>query len=1062
MKPDVRNHSATLLRIAMVLVLSSSVVHTQPSVLDDFEDISRWQAIPSEGAKLNLQAGDGTSGKCLVMGFDLTGSYGYTIARKNFTIDLPSNYQFTFDMKAETPVNNFEFKIIDSLENVWWIKKLNIEYPKEWTRQRFKKRHIAFAWGPSGGEQIQRVKAVEFVVSSGEGGKGKVYIDNFRFEPIDDELAGTAHTEFDASSMRKGSEPTIDKGGILLQGWRAAGKQEWISLNFNHLKELGGLVIDWDSARHATEYDVQVSDDGKEWSTVYSVKNGNGGRDYVYLPETDARLLKVILKKSGGEQGFGISRLEVKGPEFSRSPNDFFSALASDAPRGNYPKYFLHEQCYWTIVGTSGDRKEALLNELGAIEVDQLRFSLEPFLYVHDKLVTWNDVTSQQSLLDDYLPIPAVVWKYGGLELTIRAFSAGTPGKSDLIVTYKIKNKGSSPPKGKLFVAFRPFQVNPPSQWLNILGGAARIDSVRMVNGVLHVQDKIVIPISAPTGFGATGFESGEIVEYLQKGSLPPAQNVIDPQGFGSAALQYDYDVPSGVSREFHVVVPFHQWSGGLTPNMRDGADTYVSLALSATIQFWQSKLDRVQITLPAAAQPIINTIKSNLAYVFINRDGPGIQPGSRSYERSWIRDGSLTSTALLELGIQDEVREYIDWYAQYQFPSGKIPCVVDQRGADPTNEHDSNGQFIYAVMQYFNFTKDTAWLRTKFDHVVKTVRYIQSLRAERKTEVYRSGTPEQRAFFGLVPESISHEGYSAKPMHSYWDGFFVLRGLKDAATIADLLREKKLAAEFAAERDDFSKDLYASMRLAMKNKGIDYIPGCVELGDFDATSTTIGIHPVNELGNIPEPQLHRTFDKYYEFFKNRRDGKIEWDAYTPYENRIIGSFVFLDQKQRAHEALEYFMKDRRPPAWNQWGEIVYRDPTSARFVGDIPHTWCGSDFIRSVRAMFVYEREQDTSLVIGAGIADSWVIDPGGVQVTNLPTYYGKVSYTIKKDGRKVVVDVSGNVSLPTGKIILKSPLSAKVTSMKVDGQAVKSFTGNEISLRSLPAKVEWEYKTK
>ena len=33
----------------------------------------------------------------------------------------------------------------------------------------------------------------------------------------------------------------------------------------------------------------------------------------------------------------------------------------------------------------------------------------------------------------------------------------------------------------------------------------------------------------------------------------------------------------------------------------------------------------------------------------------------------------------------------------------------------------------------------------------------------------------------GLVTESISHEGYSAKPVHSYWDDFWALRGLDDA-----------------------------------------------------------------------------------------------------------------------------------------------------------------------------------------------------------------------------------------------------------------------------------------
>jgi len=47
---------------------------------------------------------------------------------------------------------------------------------------------------------------------------------------------------------------------------------------------------------------------------------------------------------------------------------------------------------------------------------------------------------------------------------------------------------------------------------------------------------------------------------------------------------------------------------------------------------------------------------------------------------------------------------------------------------------------------------------------------------------------------------------------------------------------------------DTFRENLYNSIRLAMKNRKIDYIPGCAELGDFDATSTTIALTPCNEL----------------------------------------------------------------------------------------------------------------------------------------------------------------------------------------------------------------------
>jgi len=1056
------NRILRIVATALLAFVIPPTLDSQTRLLDDFESLQGWKPIVSDGAKLAIADGEGKNAHAMVMEFEFTGGSGYAIARKDFPLALPENYEFTFDMKADAPapVNNFEFKLLDSLGNVWWIKKLNVEYPREWTKQRIKKRHITFAWGPSGGGEIRTVAKIEFVISVGTGGKGKVLIDNFRFEPIDDNAAKTAQATFDASSMAKGGEPEMDPQGTLIRHWKASGEREWLSVDFHYLKEIGGLMIDWGKSDYASSYEIQLSDDGEEWSTVYTVAGGNGGRDYVYLPEKDVRVLKIVLNKSKSGKGYDIERLEIKGPDFSSSANDFLTTVAGESPKGMFPKYFLNQQSYWTVVGSSGDTKEALINELGTIEVDKFHFSLEPFLFIGKKLVTWNDVALEQSLEGGYLPIPSVQWKYGGIKLTVRAFSAGVAGKSMLIATYRIENGGGSPPKGKLFVALRPFQVNPPWQFLNGAGGVARIDSVRYERGLLLVEDKVVIPISDPSGFGATDFNGGDITEYLRDGTLPSSQTVRDPNGFASAALEYDYDVPSGATREFHVVVPFHAWSGSPTPNMRDGADIYVSLAHDATVRSWESALNTMHITLPSFAQPVINTIKSNLAYILINRDGPGIQPGSRSYERSWIRDGSLTSTALLEMGVKDDVKEYLDWYSRYQYPNGKIPCVVDQRGADPTPENDSHGEYLYALMQYYDFTKDTAWLRSKFENVVGTVRYIQSLRAERKTDVYKTGTPEQRACYGLVPESISHEGYSAKPMHSYWDDFFTLRGLKDATTIAKILGEKQFETEFAAERDDCRKDLYSSMCLAMKNKNIDYIPGCVELGDFDATSTTIGINPLNEMGNIPEPQLHNTFDKYYNYFVQRRDSLIEWNAYTPYENRIIGSFVYLGQKQRAHEALDFFMKDRRPAAWNQWAEVVYRDPATPKFIGDMPHTWCGSDFIRSVRAMFVYERESDGALVVAAGLSDAWVRDSAGVHVGDLPTYYGNLSYDVTMKENKVKVSLRGDLRSPPGKIVMASPLSKRFRSAMLNGKTVRSTNGGrEVVIDRLPSNVELLY---
>src|SRR5438045_7218832 len=95
--------------------------------------------------------------------------------------------------------------------------------------------------------------------------------------------------------------------------------------------------------------------------------------------------------------------------------------------------------------------------------------------------------------------------------------------------------------------------------------------------------------------------------------------------------------------------------------------------------------------------------------------------------------------------------------------------------------------------------------------------------------------TAEWRAkpeFFGLLPPSISHEGYSAKPMHSYWDDFFALRGFKDAAFLAGVLSRGNERAKWATVRDEFQHDLRSSLDAALAARHVDYIPGCADLGD--------------------------------------------------------------------------------------------------------------------------------------------------------------------------------------------------------------------------------------
>ena len=72
--------------------------------------------------------------------------------------------------------------------------------------------------------------------------------------------------------------------------------------------------------------------------------------------------------------------------------------------------------------------------------------------------------------------------------------------------------------------------------------------------------------------------------------------------------------------------------------------------------------------------------LRTNLADILIERDGPALRPGTRSYARSWIRDGAMMSAALLRMGHPEAVRSYADWFA-VPGPGGPRPVLRGPAG---------------------------------------------------------------------------------------------------------------------------------------------------------------------------------------------------------------------------------------------------------------------------------------------------------------------------------------------------------------------------------------------
>jgi hypothetical protein len=289
--------------------------------------------------------------------------------------------------------------------------------------------------------------------------------------------------------------------------------------------------------------------------------------------------------------------------------------------------------------------------------------------------------------------------------------------------------------------------------------------------------------------------------------------------------------------------------------------------------------------------------------------------------------------------------------------------------------------------------------------------------------------------------------------MHSYWDDFWALKGYDGALAIATALGHRAAASRLETERDEFRFDLVASLRKATAARGIAYLPGSVELGDFDPTSSSIAIAPAGALHHLPSDLVLATYERYWREFLDRRDGRIAWEDYSPYEIRTVGTFVRLGWRGRAHELLAFFLAGRRPPAWNQWPEVVGRDPRQPRFVGDLPHGWVASDFIRAVLDLFAYEREGDQSLVLAGGVPPAW-LEGSGVTVKGLHTPYGVLRYSLKKEGGRVVLRVTGPARVPPGGFVLVWPGPAPPRDARVNGRAAQ-WRGTELPFHELPAEV-------
>jgi hypothetical protein len=969
-------------------------------------DASAWLPVASGLAQLKLsQAAVRRAGVALQMDFDFKGGAGFVVARRVLERAMPEEYVLRLRVRGHGPVNNLEVKLVDGTgQNVWRFVKKDLSPPARWTKLQVPSRAMEFAWGPAGGGVMKSLGAIEIAIVAGEGGAGALLIAELGIE--DATPRATPVLRASSSADGSGAESALSDAG-----WkpRPGDAQPWIEVDFGEPRTLGGLIIDWLQGAPHKGFRVRGSSNAQRWKLLYSTARAGGARSYVYLPDTTLRFLRLELSEAVG----GLA-IRPQSFEFSRSIDAFWHALARYEPRGWHPRWLHREQSYWTPSGIANGNQCALMNEEGMVEVAPGSFSLEPMVRIDDRLFTWSDVAARQQLAQGYLPVPSVTWDTEQWRLHIKA---ETTASGTVRVRYGFENLTAEPLKAVLFVLVRPFQVTPPWQSFGKLGGVSRIHDLAWRQGTLHIDAALQVqPGAAPSGFIAASFAEGCIAGRLGATPLTAADTQLtDPFGFAEAALCFEL-APKGRESRDAVLVCMSAAASG---------------AIAEAAFNWDAELPVTQLTASSWGMDAIYAALTATAHVLVTRAGPALQPGPRRYTRSWIRDGTIMSAALLRMGHVDAVRDFIRWYAPYQREDGFVPCCVDVNGPDWLVEHDSHGELVALIADYYRFSADRALLDEMWPRVNAAVDCIGAL--------LEPG--------GLLPVSVSHEGYLAQPVHSYWDDFWALRGLRDAAELAQTLGKKELSALWRERAERFATTLFASIENTRRDRDLNFIPGSIEWADFDPTSTANAIALLDMLDELDRAAVDETFNRYLYDWRRKRTGALPWQNYTPYEIRIIGAFVRLGRRDAALELLRFFLADRRPPAWNQWPEIAWRDPRAPAHLGDLPHTWIAAEYVLAVRSLFVYERAADRALILAAGLAGEWLTGPG-VRVTRVATLYGTLSFSLRRlDAHTVRFDIAAGLS---AKLVLRPPLAAALRSVTVNDVASTAFEPDSVTLVS------------
>lgn len=111
------------------------------------------------------------------------------------------------------------------------------------------------------------------------------------------------------SGTAEGSTELLTDGNATTR-WRSPAKPgQWVTIDLGGVTTFSSIMLDWDEA-FPKSYRVEASSNGAAWTELCQTHNAKGGIDYLSVPNTQARFVRLV---GNDEQGLSLNDFEVLG-----------------------------------------------------------------------------------------------------------------------------------------------------------------------------------------------------------------------------------------------------------------------------------------------------------------------------------------------------------------------------------------------------------------------------------------------------------------------------------------------------------------------------------------------------------------------------------------------------------------------------------------------------------------------------------------------------------------------------------------------------------------------------